>query len=369
MTVSETNIQIKHDFSTKPYFGGFKHRVSNLVYHHASCQTIALQNDKEKMPDLSHLRCRETQTATLVTRSCQSHSEVGIQVAPMNDQNTFSLGVTDKEIIARSTYMTSDKLLEQKKKLALLLQERWRYQKSVTEESRIRLPRNNVEQNDKIVGSLDLEENVAKISIKRGRLEIDGNIPAQKLVAQSRIQLKISKKFGSTKNLEQSEQSAQTFKEHKLFEMELKSKEVRALQSIGNLKSKQRRSKRIELMLHQMSQPKRWELSDGKIVEVYTPAVKQAAKMKTLHDELRNESFSDDDRLNTLLKVKQTVQEFEECILTRDICDLVDREADMVNRGRNEKSLSGMRMRLRNLFVQFFMTPDFNPESRHFNFI
>ena len=65
------------------------------------------------------------------------------------------------------------------------------------------------------------------------------------------------------------------------------------------------------------------------------------------------------------MNVKWTAQEFD-CALTRDIVDLCDREADMLNRGRSEKSLEGLRNRLANLFLQFVETPDFNPESTRF---
>ncbi|KUF86901.1 hypothetical protein AM588_10002334 [Phytophthora nicotianae] len=56
------------------------------------------------------------------------------------------------------------------------------------------------------------------------------------------------------------------------------------------------------------------------------------------------------------------VQEFD-CALTRELVELIDREADMLSRGRKEKSLEGLRKRLTNLFLQFIETPEFNPEA------
>ncbi len=43
-----------------------------------------------------------------------------------------------------------------------------------------------------------------------------------------------------------------------------------------------------------------------------------------------------DERLDVLLHVKWTVKEFD-CDLTREIVELIDREADLLNRGRNPK--------------------------------
>ena len=72
-----------------------------------------------------------------------------------------------------------------------------------------------------------------------------------------------------------------------------------------------------------------------------------------------------DERLDVLLNVKWTVQEFD-CPLSRDIVELCDREADLLNRGRSASSVEGLRKRILNLFLQFIETPDFNPESKRF---
>ena len=70
-------------------------------------------------------------------------------------------------------------------------------------------------------------------------------------------------------------------------------------------------------------------------------------------------------RLDVLLNIKWTVNEFD-CALTRDIVELIDREADLLDRGRSESTLSGLRIRLNNLFLQFIETPEFNPEASRF---
>lgn len=92
-----------------------------------------------------------------------------------------------------------------------------------------------------------------------------------------------------------------------------------------------------------------------------------------------------DERLQILLHVKFTAKEFD-CNLTREIVDLIDREGDLISRGRSEKSLEGwllfnrksrddhltlqpfcimplgLRKRISGLFLQFIQTPEFNPE-------
>jgi hypothetical protein len=46
--------------------------------------------------------------------------------------------------------------------------------------------------------------------------------------------------------------------------------------------------------------------------------------------------------------------------------DLIDREADLLNRARAAGALAGLRARIASLFLNFIETPEFNPEaSRH----
>jgi hypothetical protein len=62
--------------------------------------------------------------------------------------------------------------------------------------------------------------------------------------------------------------------------------------------------------------------------------------------------ISTDERLDILLNTKWTVKEWD-CNLTREIVELIDREANMLDRSRPESSLEGLRQRLANLFLQF----------------
>jgi hypothetical protein len=71
------------------------------------------------------------------------------------------------------------------------------------------------------------------------------------------------------------------------------------------------------------------------------------------------------DRIDILLHVQYTVKEFD-CDLTRDISALINREQDLLRRGRSAQSLSALRQRLSNLFLQFVKTPQFNPEAAAF---
>lgn len=73
--------------------------------------------------------------------------------------------------------------------------------------------------------------------------------------------------------------------------------------------------------------------------------------MEQLYHALAKPVGTNDERVGVLGYVKWTVQVFN-CPLTREILDLVEREADLMNRGRPARTLSGLRQRILNLFLQ-----------------
>jgi len=50
-----------------------------------------------------------------------------------------------------------------------------------------------------------------------------------------------------------------------------------------------------------------------------------------------------DERLDVLLHVKWTVKEYN-TKLSKDLTELIDREADLLNRGRSDQALEGLRL-------------------------
>ena len=115
-------------------------------------------------------------------------------------------------------------------------------------------------------------------------------------------------------------------------------KETKLLQTIDRLKitaSSVNREDKINKFLKAISDPKKWTRTDGRLTEVHTPFTTRAKELKRLYEGLKMRKLSIDERLDVLLHTKWTVKEFD-CNLTREIVDLIDREADMLNRGRSE---------------------------------
>ncbi|KAJ3023896.1 UNVERIFIED_CONTAM: hypothetical protein HDU68_008420 [Siphonaria sp. JEL0065] len=147
---------------------------------------------------------------------------------------------------------------------------------------------------------------------------------------------------------------------------DLMDQEAALIQKIDRLKiaaNEENREKGIVKLLENMSSPKKWPVLDGtEAVLVDTPNTIRARELRDLYHALNVAMLTVDERLQILLHVKYTVKEFD-CILTREIVELINREGDLVSRGRDAKSLEGLRKRISNLFLQFVQTPEFNPEA------
>jgi hypothetical protein len=65
------------------------------------------------------------------------------------------------------------------------------------------------------------------------------------------------------------------------------------------------------------------------------------------------------------MKIKITVSE-KQSEVTPEIKTLINREADLMNRGRPMKHLEGLRERILLLFLKYVMDPEMNPEVGYF---
>eukprot|EP00658_Telonema_sp_P-2_P002749 TRINITY_DN11022_c0_g1_i1.p2 TRINITY_DN11022_c0_g1~~TRINITY_DN11022_c0_g1_i1.p2 ORF type:complete len:233 (+),score=80.61 TRINITY_DN11022_c0_g1_i1:187-885(+) len=155
--------------------------------------------------------------------------------------------------------------------------------------------------------------------------------------------------------------------EKRIAMVELLKKQTKLLQTIDRLQqqaSKDNKAKRVNTVLNKMSSAK--AMPNLAATSVETPLTIRARELRDLYNGLQLANISADERLDVLLHVKWTVKEFE-CVLTREIVELIDREADLLNRGRKAATMTGLRQRLNNLFLQFIETPEFNPEALQYS--
>ena len=149
---------------------------------------------------------------------------------------------------------------------------------------------------------------------------------------------------------------------------EVLSNETQVLQSIRKLKVVAKvdaHETKTRKLLELMSQPHRWQCSDGKTALVQTPEVQRAKELMDLHTALTRSFSTVDERLDVLVHVKWVLGKHQDS-LTAEAIDLVNREADLLNRGRPIAATAGLRTRIENLFLQFIEDPKYNPRAAEF---
>lgn len=300
---------------------------------------------------------RQSQTVEVITRSQQTSRETGTQM----DRTDLYLDHTkDKVIMARKYFTTEElqKLRDQKSKsIQCFLRQcfAWRRLR--------RLREARYEEEFKQVKEKEVKERQGQEEHKRQierrmhpRTKDDFDVLYKELEAWRLHETQRIKNSGISKD-----------EIHFQLE-ELLGKEVKLLQTIDRLKitaAAENKQQRTKDTLEKMASPKEWASSEGDLVEVETPFTTRAKELVELYNGLCLSDLPKLQRVDVLLHVKYTVKEFD-CDLTRDIVELIEREEDLIRRGRTEVSLKGLRQRLSNLFLQFIDTPEFNPEAAHF---
>mmetsp|Transcript_8776 Transcript_8776/g.13000 ORF Transcript_8776/g.13000 Transcript_8776/m.13000 type:complete len:530 (-) Transcript_8776:22-1611(-) len=348
------NCEVFNQCKHKPFLGGYRHKETMVEFHHASCQTDPLKRKKKNQSDVPvHLSHRCTQTVKTKDVSQQTYREQGTQMAKPGLAIDNS---NDRIYICTGKYFSADELLNLRTEKAIFLQSWVRgclARKKCSEKRQEKIE--NIEREN--------EEAATKAEKEKKR-----RIREQ----QRRDNPKTAKDFEILYNeledwrlaeTERVRKTARTKAERRLGMVEILRKETKVLQVIDRLKNaaaKENQKKAIAKKLEKMANPKKLKNYDGEHTAVETPFTVRAAELMDLYHSLNTTNVSVDERLDVLLHVKWTVKEFD-CILTRDIVELIDREGDMLNRGRSDRAMEGMRKRLSNLFLQFIETPEFNP--------
>lgn len=338
----------------KPFLGGFRHKHTQIEYHHATSQT---ERDKKKEDTKPTIKFhRDTQTVTYKSRSQQNYREYGTQM-PRAD---VDVDTNDYYILPRS-YMDSDLVGDLKLKKAIVIQ---CYARGMFARTRARrlwkeLVKSREEAEEAARRQREEAEEKQRREVERRmhpRTESDFDVLYEELEQWRQLEAENVRK----RALDQKQKRVENY--------QLLSKEVKLVQTIDRLKTvaaKENREAKIERQLEMMSEAKLWEMSDGTVASVHTPFTTRAKELMDLYMGLKLKNVSVDDRLDVLLHVKWTVKEFE-APLTLELEELIDREADLLNRNRSDKSLENLRKRILNLFLDFIETPEYNPEAGRF---
>uniref|UniRef100_A0A061RZE0 Iq and ubiquitin-like domain-containing n=1 Tax=Tetraselmis sp. GSL018 TaxID=582737 RepID=A0A061RZE0_9CHLO len=344
------------ELQKKPYLGGFRHKKTGATYHHAFTQTPR----KPKYSEADRKLSRETQTYDTKSLRVQTTREQGTQMR----RPGVLLDESGDYILVPGPYMTAEELLRIKDRKAVIIQcalRGWLARRRANE-----LKRQNIERESFLK---EEEEARAEEESAKRRYEIERRMHPRTAADFEILYNELEAwRLQETNKIKNSELDAET--QHEALR-QLLSKETKLLQTIDRLKSaanSENKALRIAKTLKDMSAPKKWDLSNGRMVQVHTPFTTRSKELAQLYNGLNLPNLTVDERLDVLLHVKWTVKEFD-CNLTREIVELIDREADLLNRGRSPTIMDGLRRRISSLFLAFIETPEFNPEAGRFQIV
>lgn len=341
---------------TKSYLGGYRNKRSGATYHHACTQTPKAPKYAGAQPKLE----RQTQTVKVSTRSQQAVREASTQM----ERPGLTVDTTYDREVTPGRYQTSEERLGIVTDATRCIQ-RWMrgyfgrkramylWGKKMERESFLQ---------DQEVKAQQVAEEHRRREIERRmhpRTAADFEILYNELEAWRLQETRKIKEAGLSPDKEQE------------VLQQLLHKETKLLQTIDRLKinaNHENKDVRIQHTLGDMAKPKQYELKNGNKVEVHTPFTTRAKELMQLYNGLNLPMLTIDERLDVLLHVKWTVKEFD-CNLTREIVSLIDREADLLNRGRNPGMLEGLRKRISSMFLNFIETPEFNPEAARYQVV
>ncbi|KAL0206970.1 hypothetical protein P9112_012681 [Eukaryota sp. TZLM1-RC] len=345
--------------SQSPALGGFRHKHTNVLYLNATTQT---PHPVKTFTEENRPLTRETQTKNTRKSVIQTERESGTQTATPNMNITDPM---DKHVIPRP-YVTSEEFNECKLRATITIQ---RYFRGYLARKLYRVLQQAV--------TSKLE------TIKELQFQKESFLETKQLELLKRKQNPLKKQdfdllLAELKEWKQNEMNTINCKninetEKKQLLKNLYLKEIEHLQNIEKLRvkaQKSAKSSRISKTLDILSRPNILSLSEtnsfGESIEVVTPEIQQSQIFVLIYKELLENSRNVDARLELLLRVKNCVRDFD-CDLTVELCDLIDREADLLNRDRPGMSLEGLRARIAELFYLLIQIPQFNPIASKLN--
>lgn len=336
----------------KPFLGGYKNRSTGYEYHHVAGQTALLpyQRGLDKLIDKFH---RTTQTQITSQSTAQTAREFG------NQTPFFHQFIKDEyPTLDAKPYKLAVDELQEREQAALSIQRVTRgfFARQTVAKMRIDLEKEKEEiqaQEKKVQDELEAKRLEAVERRRHPRTAADFKVLYDELSAWHWQETQAINEGGHSEE------------ERRRLLQELLKKETDLLHTIDKMKITakiQNTEENNMKQLDRLSKKKTWQLTNGEAIKVRTPNTMRAKELRNLYKTLKMTDITPDERIEVLLMLKQTVKEFD-CTLTQDMITLIDREADLLNRGRDEQSLTGLRKRIETLFLQFMKTPEFNPEA------
>uniref|UniRef100_A0A3P9LSD5 IQ motif and ubiquitin domain containing n=1 Tax=Oryzias latipes TaxID=8090 RepID=A0A3P9LSD5_ORYLA len=343
-------VKNEHSYKQKAFLGGYRHQLTGTEYHHAAVQTLP-----RKKPDRGiTVFSRDSQTVRLKSHNQQCRVNTSTQMAGIG---CYVSCMKDK-LVTPGKYITADEWHDRKLRAVIFLQSlarRWLAQKAVdqlrNEQSR-QLAWLEMQERRRESEKEDQQRDLYQRRMNPKRRE-DFNL-LYKALEMWRLE--------EERLINSSQQGAKRKEALRL----LLEKETQLIRAIGRrqiVTQTNNYEKMIRDFLNKSASPYQWFTTNNHLIEMDTLHTITARKLQDLYNNISLSTVSKKQRLHLLMTLKETIEE-NECPLTLDILELIDREVDLMTRKIKAQSLEGLRNRICTLFLQYIKTAAFNPIVR-----
>jgi len=336
----------------KVFLGGFRDSRNGALYHHAKTQTAPATRGTQN--ERFH---RDTQTYRVTSKSCNTKRECGTQMA----RKDLAISEESREVLSRP-YFDSNQLLMVKERDALTIQcavRQWFARREARRKLELKLKKKQTVEEKK----QGLQREAREVEEMNSRSNPRTPADFQKLMLQ--VENWVASETARIKTVANNPQHKQQMLNNLL------KKETKLIQTIEKLKieaHKENTKQRIMNTLKKMAAPKKWMVSDNKMVITETPWTERAAQLMILYEGLRLRSIRVEDRQDILISVRDLIAQFS-FPESRELEALLVREIDMMSRRRPAASLSGLRQRMETLFLEIIEKPEVNPEAINYRLV
>jgi hypothetical protein len=339
----------------KPFLGGFRDKRTGTEFHHASSQTPRAEAWGKSVADKQE---RETQTVQETTTGYQPPKEMGTQVdRPGVFRNRRD---TDRVVVRKvGQYVPFAELHINNVAQLTVIQ---RIARGWLARRRVRKMKEAKERD--LAERVETEKELEQLRRVNFQQELDRKRNPRTRADFEQLYSELEEWCQQEKRRINEAFAGDAAGRKKALREHLH-QQTRVIQTIDRLKAQaavQKREQGNRKKLKEVSRANRAVRADGTLMKVHNDETLHAKSLRKLYEALVDPLPMLDARLDILLQVKTAVEPYD-CELTDDIVDLIERESETLSMGRSERTLTGVRKRLGNLFLQFVETPEFNPAA------
>lgn len=352
-------VEIENQSVPKEWLGGFRNKMTNLNYHHASSQTAPRERKVFDYPEpgvaVPLLFHRDTQTPfRLREAKLDTSSDKGTQMC----QTDQIIPKHEDKIISAKPYQSyadwlSENNVEEKVVVLQRSVRQWLH--------RMRVNRLMQVQKYLLDDVKRQREQMLKEQAEKEKKIITDTFPSNRddfYMLYLMVGKWWQKEWQRICDMKKDESKKAEF-------VALLEKEIKLLTAIEKhrVEVKQAAMKKQQMRFLEMSsRPVTFRNARGQATTIDDPATQRAREFKEIYGKLVHNTDSHKDRIEVLMTLKQLMSNFTAYEYTKDIIKLIDREANLIAIGTADKDLELLRKRIEQLYMDFIHQPQFNPK-------